>query len=68
MECPKCLILPALTILKKISNHLDLVKGEPPLPLQSCRLVLVPSRDPIQSNFDKRDSLKREKAYKREDF
>ena len=28
LHCPFCLILPGLTILRKISNHLDLIKGE----------------------------------------
>lgn len=28
--CPACLMLPALTLLRKISNHLDLLKIEPP--------------------------------------
>ncbi|DBA69980.1 TPA: hypothetical protein ACH3X2_012333 [Trebouxia sp. C0005] len=29
LRCPFCLILPCLTILQKISNHLELVKGNP---------------------------------------
>ena len=29
LHCPFCLILPGLNILRKISNHLDLIKGEP---------------------------------------
>ena len=28
LRCPVCLILPCLVILQKISNHLDLLKGE----------------------------------------
>lgn len=28
MRCPFCLVLPCLTVLQKISNHLELVKGE----------------------------------------
>ena len=28
LKCPVCLILPCLMILQKISNHLDLLKGE----------------------------------------
>ena len=28
LHCPFCLILPGLNILRKISNHLDLIKGE----------------------------------------
>ena len=27
LKCPNCLILPCLTILQKISNHLELIKG-----------------------------------------
>ncbi|KAK9804888.1 hypothetical protein WJX72_010344 [[Myrmecia] bisecta] len=29
MSCPNCLILPSLTILQKISNHLELIKADP---------------------------------------
>ncbi|KAL3134837.1 hypothetical protein ABBQ32_007805 [Trebouxia sp. C0010 RCD-2024] len=29
LRCPFCLVLPCLTILQKISNHLELVKGNP---------------------------------------
>ena len=28
MRCPFCLVLPCLTVLQKISNHLELVKGQ----------------------------------------
>lgn len=27
LRCPFCLIMPALSILQKISNHLELIKG-----------------------------------------
>ena len=27
LRCPFCLVLPCLTILQKISNHLEMVKG-----------------------------------------
>lgn len=31
LKCPVCLILPCLMILQKISNHLELLKGEAPV-------------------------------------
>ena len=37
LRCPVCLILPCLVILQKISNHLELLKGEL-APLQTAML------------------------------
>ena len=36
-KCPYCLCLPCLTLLRKVSNHLNLVKGAP-LRTLHCRL------------------------------
>jgi hypothetical protein len=51
MDCPWCLILPALVLLRKISNHLELVKPEPGLraadPAQ-VRILSLPPPRPLQ--------------------
>lgn len=45
LRCPYCLVLPCLTILQKISNHLELIKGEQLPPISHCH--------PIQGQISK---------------
>lgn len=39
--CPWCLVMPALTVLRKIANHLELVKGAPRQKLSCCSSLLA---------------------------
>ena len=41
LRCPFCLIFPILTVLKKITNHLELIKGAPTASLQSSDLMML---------------------------